>query len=362
MEQIFSVLSGFLSFILVVFPIVILHEFGHFIVGKWLKAEPEEFSVGFGKSLFNFQWLDANFKIGWIPLGGYVKFKKSQFDIEFGEGKKTGGKIAPWRWFFISIAGPFTNFLLTFILFTSFMFIAYQEREVFTVSQVNKEIKIKVKEEEKVLSTGDRILFIESTGANKMFKRFLLGENSNHEVYVALGEEPSPLVSTEFKKEEILSSLVLVKKEQSILENFKNSLFTGGLLMVGYTVATADALIKLVSTDDGFKQMMGPVGIASEADKARGRGIFDILFIMAALSFAVGFFNMLPLTFLDGGRALIAVFESFTKKSISMVTLERLNFVGLVIMLGLFLAGNVSDFLRMKNPQTIESTTKEKPE
>jgi regulator of sigma E protease len=42
-----------LSFILVVFPLIIIHEYGHLIVGKILGAKPIKFAIGFGKPLFS---------------------------------------------------------------------------------------------------------------------------------------------------------------------------------------------------------------------------------------------------------------------------------------------------------------------
>ena len=65
----------YINLILVFLVLVAIHEYGHYIVARWFKAEVTDFSIGFGKEIFG--WNDKSgtrWKICWIPLGGYVKF------------------------------------------------------------------------------------------------------------------------------------------------------------------------------------------------------------------------------------------------------------------------------------------------
>jgi regulator of sigma E protease len=64
-----------LSFILIIGPLVFVHEMGHFLVARWFGVKVEAFSIGFGREVFG--WTDrlgTRWKIGWLPLGGYVRF------------------------------------------------------------------------------------------------------------------------------------------------------------------------------------------------------------------------------------------------------------------------------------------------
>ena len=52
---------------------ILIHEFGHYAVAKWLGVRVEVFSIGFGKRLLGFRKGDTDYRISAIPLGGYVK-------------------------------------------------------------------------------------------------------------------------------------------------------------------------------------------------------------------------------------------------------------------------------------------------
>ena len=54
--------------------IIIVHEAGHYLVGKAFGLAVETFSVGVGPRLFGFRFAETDFRISVLPLGGYVKF------------------------------------------------------------------------------------------------------------------------------------------------------------------------------------------------------------------------------------------------------------------------------------------------
>ena len=60
-------------FVLVLGSMVVVHEFGHFIVAKFFKIRVDVFSVGFGKRLWGVKKGDTDYRVSLIPLGGYVK-------------------------------------------------------------------------------------------------------------------------------------------------------------------------------------------------------------------------------------------------------------------------------------------------
>ena len=64
------------SFLVAIAVIVTVHEYGHYIVGRWCGIQAEVFSLGFGKRLFS--WTDkrgTRWQIASVPLGGFVRFK-----------------------------------------------------------------------------------------------------------------------------------------------------------------------------------------------------------------------------------------------------------------------------------------------
>jgi len=74
MEFVNNTFIYFFAFIIVLTIIVFVHEFGHYFAAIINKVKVETFSIGFGKEIFG--WTDkrgTRWKIGYLPLGGYVK-------------------------------------------------------------------------------------------------------------------------------------------------------------------------------------------------------------------------------------------------------------------------------------------------
>ena len=117
------------AFVCALGPLVFFHELGHYAVARMFKIPAETFSIGFGKALVG--WTDrqgTNWKVGWLPLGGYVKFvgdmspASTGFDEELSaEDRKRAFQLRPvWQRFLVVLAGPAANFLLAIVIFASF--------------------------------------------------------------------------------------------------------------------------------------------------------------------------------------------------------------------------------------------------
>ena len=113
------------------YPIVFVHEFGHYIVAKWAGVKIDTFSLGFGKEIVG--WNDKSgtrWKISNLPLGGYVKFAgdmsaagRSDPDwlmLPAEERAKTFQAKAVWQRALIVLAGPMTNFLVAVTILAGF--------------------------------------------------------------------------------------------------------------------------------------------------------------------------------------------------------------------------------------------------
>ena len=62
-----------LELLLVLGLMVLVHEFGHFVVAKWFGVRVETFAIGFGKRVVGFRRGGTDYQINALPLGGYVK-------------------------------------------------------------------------------------------------------------------------------------------------------------------------------------------------------------------------------------------------------------------------------------------------
>ncbi len=118
-------------FMLIAFGLMIsIHELGHFLAARACKVGIEKFSIGFGKAIFHTTRNGVEYRIGWIPLGGYLKMRGENPD-EAEESKDDSlsftGK-AWWQKALVAFSGPFANLLFGFLLFV-FAFMLPQKQE-----------------------------------------------------------------------------------------------------------------------------------------------------------------------------------------------------------------------------------------
>ncbi len=123
-----SALTAIVSMLIVLGIMVLVHEFGHFIVAKWCGVRVEVFSIGFPPRLFGFRRGDTDYRISLLPLGGYVKFAGGEpGDVRTGDPGELPSRPR-WQRILISLAGPAANFVLAFLLLAG-LYMTYNEVE-----------------------------------------------------------------------------------------------------------------------------------------------------------------------------------------------------------------------------------------
>jgi regulator of sigma E protease len=127
LESLFSAFlaNPIVAFVLLISLVVFFHELGHFLVGKWFGIGVEEFGIGFGPVAYSFQKGDTTYKINWLPLGGYVRFYGADIEEVIPESEKHRALLlAPvHRRALVSFAGPFANFVLSFLVLFVIIFV-----------------------------------------------------------------------------------------------------------------------------------------------------------------------------------------------------------------------------------------------
>jgi regulator of sigma E protease len=123
-----SALTAIVSMLIVLGIMVLVHEFGHFVVAKWCGVRVEVFSIGFPPRLFGFRRGDTDYRISLLPLGGYVKFAGGEpGDVRTGDPGELPSRPR-WQRILISLAGPAANFVLAFLLLAG-LYMTYNEVE-----------------------------------------------------------------------------------------------------------------------------------------------------------------------------------------------------------------------------------------
>lgn len=154
-------LSTILVYIVALSIIVVIHEYGHYIVGRWCGIHAEVFSLGFGKVLLSrVDKRGTRWQLAAIPLGGYVKFLGDANAASFGGtagGRNTMLGAPVWARSATVIAGPLFNFILTIIIGT---FVAMWVG-IAADPMVLKTVPALPDRYENQLEVGDQILSIE---------------------------------------------------------------------------------------------------------------------------------------------------------------------------------------------------------
>src|SRR5438552_5521558 len=98
-------------FVVVLGAMVVIHEFGHFIVAKFFGIRVEVFSVGFGKRLWGVKKGDTDYRVSLIPLGGYVKMAGENLDEQRTGAPDEFMSKPKWQRLCVAVAGPAMNIL-----------------------------------------------------------------------------------------------------------------------------------------------------------------------------------------------------------------------------------------------------------
>ncbi|MCV6598712.1 MAG: RIP metalloprotease RseP [Mangrovicoccus sp.] len=164
-----NVLWTLAAFVLALSVIVAIHEYGHYIVGRWCGIHAEVFSLGFGPRLAS--WRDkrgTQWQIAALPLGGYVKFlgdsdaASSGADMAAMAGmdaqtrRQTMLGAPLWARAATVAAGPIFNFVLSILVFATIVMVQGEARAPLTVAALKP-----MPAETQGLAPGDKILAID---------------------------------------------------------------------------------------------------------------------------------------------------------------------------------------------------------
>ena len=160
-----TIITTILAFLVVLIPLIIIHEFGHYLAARLVGVRVEQFSIGFPPRIVGKRWGETEYLISWIPLGGYVRlFGQNLEDEDANDPRNYAAKSILQR-FFILVAGPAAN-LLTALLVMPLVYMLgvdtpayhFQPALVATISEGSAA-------EQAGLRSGDRVVRVGSDDA-----------------------------------------------------------------------------------------------------------------------------------------------------------------------------------------------------
>jgi regulator of sigma E protease len=389
MELLQSALVSIVAFVLVLSVVVFVHEYGHFQAARWCRVAIDTFSIGFGKRLIG--WRDrqgVEWKVGALPLGGYVKFKDDadpasskpatadytdpavlEADRRKGlfHAQPVGARA------FVVAAGPLTNFIFAVIAFAAVGLAIGRDLTDYANLPVRVgEVQQGGAGEAGGLQRGDVIKAVDGAPV-ATFGAF-------RDTVMA---SPGRPLTVEVERYGLFKSLTITPKGEPeggqtvgrigvgplVLPEDRNVQPMNPLEALGFGAEQTWRIIalhgeffaKLVSPNPPTDQVSGVIGIFDQTGKvanaavagdkdmlARAGDLAIVLISWAAmLSVAVGIVNLLPIPILDGGHLVFYAVEAIRGRRLSDRAQEWSFRAGLVVLLSLFIFATWNDLSRI---------------
>lgn len=347
-------LLSILAVLVVLSPIVIIHEFGHFLACRLTGIRVNEFSFGFGKILWHKKKGHTDYQIRAIPFGGFVEPAGPMFHPENAKEPPKPYEFAAKPWyakFFMVINGALFNYVLAALIFAVLIFI--QGMPQTNPAQLPPVIGSVVKNYPAAaigLQENDVITTINGkpiTTWNDLTNALKARESGDLTLTYTRGEKEQNTTVTEDQFNPSAPKTLGVSVQAAYYK-------VAWWQAIGYGVYECYYWTKfsLESIGKSFAkkkapELAGPIGIVNIIHQAAHRSLLDFVFLIAMLSVAVGMFNLFPIPVLDGGYALVYLWEGLTHKLPTEKTLTRAINVGMYILILLVVYASYSDIKRI---------------
>jgi regulator of sigma E protease len=332
--------------------LVLVHEWGHFIVAKLCGVRVDVFSIGFGKRVWGVKRGDTDYRISALPLGGYVRMAGDN-PVEERTGAPYEFLSRPrWQRFLIAIAGPATNIILTFLILWGI----YGSVGIPFIPPTIDQVQAGSAADKGGLKSGDIIVSINGTpvktsaesvaairGSDGQAIRFVVKRDGQD---VSLTIAPLHMKAPDGTMTWMIGAGIASQEGRD-----RDGVIEGASHGVRETIAETQeigtVLVGLFNGKVSVHDLAGPVGIVQLSGEAAKSGPMSLLFLTAAISLNLGLLNLLPIPILDGGHVLMLAIEGLLRRDLSMTFKERFVQVGLVFLLSVFAFVMYSDILRV---------------
>ncbi|MSU74282.1 hypothetical protein EXS57_00710 [Candidatus Kaiserbacteria bacterium] len=355
-------------FIVVIVALIVVHEFGHFVVAKWSGMRVDEFGLGYPpRAMILGKIGETEYTLNWLPFGGFVKI--------FGEDGEGGDPRAFSKrprilQALVLIAGISMNLLLAYILITGALIAGtprvLSEDEVVSAHTVELAVANVLPVSPAALAgllPGDSIMSAKDTKGEwravdpKSFSAFIAasgGEVITLEVKrngdvqtitatpktgVAVSDSPRYALGVEVATIGVVPLPFWSAVTEGAHFTWEATRLTAvGLWHFFYGIFTFSA---------DLSQVAGPVGIAGVVGSASMQGFGSLFSIMAIISINLALINLIPVPALDGGRLLFVIIESIIRRPIKASVAHAVNAIGFVFLILLMVVVTAHDIFKI---------------
>ncbi|WP_096233675.1 RIP metalloprotease RseP [Thermoanaerobacterium sp. RBIITD] len=319
--------------------LVMIHEFGHFIMAKISGTKVNEFSIGFGPRLFVKKYGDTEYSFRILLFGGYCALA--------GEDEKSNDRRAvtnqPWYIRLgIFAAGPLMNIAMTFVLlFLVFYIVGSPIPTVKTVMEGYPAQKAGI-------LPGDKIVMVNDTKINDWNSlENIINSNNGVELKFTIKRDNITLTKNIVPNYDKKASKPMI----GIIPQYERSIYLAIKIGIQQTIYFSKMIIAslymLVSGKVSANDLMGPVGIVQAVGTVARTGFLNLMTFAALISVNLGLFNLLPFPALDGGRILFVIIEGLRGKPVDPEKEGFVHYIGFILLIALMLFATYRDLIRI---------------
>lgn len=358
-----------LIFIIVLLLLVLVHEFGHFIVAKKAGIRVDEFAFGFPPKIWSRKYGETTYALNALPLGGYVKiYGENPNDVRVEDNKRSF--IAQPRVIqaLVIVAGIVFNLLFAWLLFATAFMIGvpapaegggdgYQLKNpqllitgtgdgspAKLAGLLSGDVlkKLSDGETEQLITNADQVIafIVPREGRQIMLSYERSGEERSVAVVPVSGIVPDAAAIGMYM--DTIGTLQL-PPHIALWEGLKKTYQFTVMTVVGIAGFLRDAVLG----QSNFEEVAGPVGIVRQVSDAAGFGFANLIIFTALISINLAVINIIPFPALDGGRLLFIVIEGAMRRPIKPIIANAFNAVGFALLMLLMVAVTYSDISKL---------------
>lgn len=351
--------------ILVLSVLVLLHEFGHFLIAKLFGIHVLEFGIGLPpKALKLFKYKETEYTLNWLPIGGFVRLAGEDTDPSLWEriNPLTHGHMfiakPAWQRALVVLAGVTMNFLIGILMFSvvyAKLGIPKFAGEQVLVTQVIKGSPADLAS----IVIGEVLVRVESTDVTSADQFVSLVKDKKGQMislYVAKMDANGLMSDTSRVVEVIprenppegegalgigVSTVPIVTYE---MKPWYSAPFYGAIEGTKEAIGWSREFLRIFSHPvELMKNVSGPVAVVKVGQQAARDGWVTMVRFAGIISLNLAIFNLLPIPALDGGRLLMIFLEKVVGRKRVVKFEGYVNAIGMFLLLALLLGVTIKD-------------------